>query len=426
MTDATHDPRLRSWYPVAPDSDFPIQNLPLGVFRTVGAPHLAVAIGDAMLDLYVVAASGLLDAVVPDARAIFMAPALHALLAAGRPVWRALRSEVSGLLRDGDGRMQRAELRDAVQPQAGATLLLPFEVADYVDFYSSLEHATNLGKILRPGSEPLLPNWRHMPIGYHGRGSTVVASPTPVVRPKGQRRDGDAPPEYVATRALDFELEVAAITGDATEVRDLGVREAEGIIFGFALLNDWSARDIQAWEYQPLGPFLGKSFASSLSPWIVTLDALEPFRTRGPVQQPEPLPHLRAQADEAYDIALEVALSSPAMRAGDLAADVIARTNFKGMYWSPAQQLAHVASNGTRIRAGDLYGSGTISGSEPASFGSMIELTWRGSRPLFLADGTTRSFLQDGDEVIMRGRSTRDGFVSIGFGECRGRVLPAT
>lgn len=425
--DLTTDPALRSWVPVPGESDFPIQNLPLGIFRRPGdEPRLGVAIGESLIDLRALAEGGLLEGIAPRARDVFCAPTLNEFLAAGRLVWRATRERLSGWLREGDRTLHDAGLARAVVERRDATMLLPIAVADYVDFYSSLEHATNLGRILRPTGEPLLPNWRYIPIGYHGRAATVVVDDTPVRRPRGQLKPGDAPPEFEPSRALDFELELAFVTGDGpAPPSGIPVACARDYIFGVALLNDWSARDIQAWEYQPLGPFLGKSFATSLSPWIVSLDALEPFRVAGPLQEPPALPHLATDGPEAFDIALEVTLSSQAMRAANVAAQTICRTNFRSMYWNMSQQLAHVSSNGARVRAGDLYGSGTISGDDPGSYGSMIELTWRGARPLALADGTTRAFLNDGDEVVMRGWCAAPGCARIGLGEVRGRIEPS-
>jgi fumarylacetoacetase len=425
--DATTDPALRSWVSVPAGSDFPIQNLPFGVFRRGGDERrLCVAIGDALVDLRALAEAGLFEGVVPRARDVFCAPALNAFMSAGRSAWRATRERLSNWLREGDRTLHDAGLARAVVQRRDVTLVLPITVADYVDFYSSLEHATNLGKILRPGAEPLLPNWRYIPIGYHGRAATVVVGETPVTRPRGQLKPGEAPPEFAPSRALDFELELAFVTGDGPPPPlAIPAGRAREYIFGAALLNDWSARDIQAWEYQPLGPFLGKSFATSLSPWIVSLDALEPFRVAGPMQEPPALPHLATHEREALDISLEVTLSSEAMRARGVAAQTICRTNFRSMYWNMSQQLAHVSSNGARVRAGDLYGSGTISGSEPGSYGSMIELTWRGARPLALADGTARAFLDDGDEVVMRASCSAPGCARIGFGEVRGRIEPS-
>jgi fumarylacetoacetase len=426
--DPTTDPALSSWVPVPPHSDFPIQNLPYGAFENApGDVRLCVAIGDDFLDLKALAEAGLLDAVAPNARELFSAPALNPLLAAGPQTWRAARERLSQLLRAGDTTIRDAEAKGSLRPQAGTAFVLPFVVADYVDFYSSLEHATNLGKILRPGGEPLLPNWRYVPIGYHGRSATVVASGTAVARPRGQLKAPDAPPEYAPTRSLDFELELGFITGEGPEpARPIAAKRAREAIFGLVILNDWSARDIQAWEYQPLGPFLAKSFATSLSPWVVSLDALEPFRVAGPVQEPPPLPYLETSGPEGYDITLDVTLQSEEMRRLGLAPFQISRTSFRSMYWSMAQQLAHASSNGARVRAGDLYGSGTISGSEPATYGSMIELTWRGARPLHLPDGSTRAFLDDGDDVVMRARCESPGRTSIGFGSVSGRIVPSS
>ena len=423
--DATTNPALRSWVPVPSGGDFPIQNLPFGAFREAGGAHLCVAIGDRVLDLFALSSAGLLDGVA-SSRDVFCAPTLGPLLRAGRPAWRATRERLSQLLCAGDETIADSGVQAALIERKAIQLVLAVEVPDYVDFYSSLEHATNLGKILRPGGEPLLPNWRYVPIGYHGRTSTIVLDGTPVTRPRGQLKAGDAPPLYAPSRSLDFELEMGFITGDGPEPpAGIAPGSARDHIFGAVLLNDWSARDIQAWEYQPLGPFLAKSFATSLSPWIVTLDALEPFRVAGPLQDPPALPHLRTTGDESYDVSLEVTLASAAMRETAMPAQTIARTNFRAMYWSMAQQLAHASSNGARVRAGYLFGSGTISGSEPGSYGSMIELTWRGANPLTLVDGTTRAFLDDGDEIAIRGRCEASGCATIGFGEVRGRVLPA-
>jgi fumarylacetoacetase len=306
-------------------------------------------------------------------------------------------------------------------------MVVPMEIGDYVDFYSSLEHATNLGKILRPNSEPLLPNWRHMPIAYHGRASTVVIDDTPIVRPNGQRKPAGADtPVFGPTQRLDIELEVGFVTGPGNRLgHPIRAAAAREHIFGLVLVNDWSARDIQAWEYQPLGPFLGKSFATTISPWIVTMDALEPFRTNGPQQDPQPLPYLHGNDRAAYDIKLEVDLSSETMRAAKVAPVTIARTNFKELYWSMAQQLAHVTVNGTQIRPGDLYASGTISGNTPDSRGSFIELTWNATEPINLPGGEVRGFLQDGDEVTIRGWC-QSGEFRIGFGSVRGKIVAAT
>jgi fumarylacetoacetase len=428
--DATTDPSLRSWIDVARTSDFPIQNLPLGAFvrPEEAAPRLGVALGEKIVDLNVLARSGLLDAELPDALDAFGGSTLNAFLARGRPVWRAVRARLSELLAAGNRELHDAGIAErALVERATARMVLPIDVGDYVDFYSSREHATNLGKMLRPDGEPLLPNWRYLPIGYHGRGSTVVASETPITRPRGQFKTPDAPePVFGPTRMLDFELEIAFVTGDGPALgAPIPVERAREHIFGIALLNDWSARDIQGWEYQPLGPFLSKSFATSLGPWIVSLDALEPFRVEGPAQEPPPLPYLATSDSQNYDIALAVELSSASLRRTSATPQTVARTNFRGMYWSMAQQLAHLTSNGAGIRAGDLCGSGTISGSEQGTFGSLIELTWRGTRPLELTDGSSRTFLADGDAVTLRGWCDRPGAVHIGLGEVSGTVLPA-
>ncbi len=428
--DPTTDPGLRSWVPVDPASDFPIQNLPYGVFsRGRGSsqdrPRVGVAIGDRVLDLAVLAAEGLLDEATGDPAAVFRAGTIDAFLARGRATWQATRRRLSELLTHGNRELlDRPGVADrALAPLADVDLRLPFTIGDYVDFYSSVEHATNLGRMFRPDSEPLLPNWRHLPVGYHGRCSTVVVSGTPVTRPLGQRRpSGDGPPPFGPTQQLDFELEVGFVTGPGNR---MGTRipadAAAEHIFGLVLVNDWSARDIQAWEYQPLGPFLGKSFATSVSPWVVTLDALAPFRVPQPVQRPQPLPYLRTTADWGLDLNLEVALAAE----GSAEPQVVSRTNFRGLYWTAPQQLAHATVNGTTVRPGDLYASGTVSGSQPGSYGSMIELTWRGQRPLELHGGGRRAFLEDGDTVVMRGWCGGDAQPRVGFGEVRGTVTPA-
>jgi len=415
---------------VAPDSDFPLENLPYGAFvRDAGeAPRLGVALGDAIVDLRELAHVGLFDATLSDARAVLCAADLNPLLARGASAWRAVRARLTELLRAPNDELQSARVANsAVVLQRDVGMALPIAVGDYVDFYSSLEHATNLGRIMRPDGEPLLPNWRWLPIGYHGRAGTVVPSGTPVVRPCGQTKAPAASePAYGPTRMLDFELELAFVTGDGPT---LGTRiapeSAREYIFGVALLNDWSARDIQGWEYQPLGPFLAKSFASSLGSWVVPLEALEPYRVAGPRQEPAPLHHLATSDRENYDIALDAELASARMREGGIASLAITRTNFRDMYWSMAQQLAHATSNGARVRAGDLFGSGTISGRDSDSYGSLIELTWRGAHPLTLPDGTQRAFLGDGDELTLRGAAVAEGKPRIGLGTVSGIVLPS-
>ncbi|HET6894635.1 MAG TPA: fumarylacetoacetase [Candidatus Baltobacteraceae bacterium] len=416
-----------SWVRVAPDSEFPLENLPYGVFAAGnGEPHIGVAIGDAIFDLHAASKTSLFDGTV--SKAVLQAPTLNLLLAAGRQAWSTLRTRVRDLLLNGTaafGDIDREQLlvrRDVVR------MLLPFAVGDYVDFYSSLEHATNLGKIFRPSGEPLMPNWRWIPIGYHGRSSTIVIDGTPVVRPKGQRKPPDAAePSFGPSRLLDIELEVGFVTGPGNTMgHAIPIEGVRDHLFGLVLVNDWSARDIQAWEYQPLGPFLGKSFATSISPWVVTLDALEPYRIAGPEQVPQPLPYLRTPEAWNYDVQLVVELQTQKMRERGMAAEIISRSNFKYMYWNMAQQLAHTTVNGTAVRPGDLYASGTISGPTPDSYGSFIELTWRGSKPLRLQSGEERAFLEDGDTVTLRGVCEAPGKPRIGFGAVSGTIIPAT
>ena len=417
----------KSWVRVAPESEFPIENLPFGVFRAAhGEPHIGVAIGAFILDLHAGASAGLFDGIL--GRAVLQAPTLNLLLAAGRDAWRALRERLQALLLEGTALLDGIDRDALLAPRGPAQMLLPFAVGDYVDFYSSLEHATNLGKIFRPGGEPLMPNWRWIPIGYHGRSSTIVVDGTPIVRPKGQRKPPDAPePSFGPSRLLDIELEVGFVTGPGNAMgRAIPIETARDHIFGLVLVNDWSARDIQAWEYQPLGPFLGKSFATSISPWVVTLDALEPYRVEGPKQEPSPLPYLRTPEAWNYDVTLLVELQTRAMRESGAAPEIVSRSNFKYMYWNMAQQLAHATVNGTAVRPGDLYASGTISGADPQSYGSFIELTWRGARPLQLSSGEQRSFLEDGDTVTLRGLCEAPGKPRIGFGSVSGTILPAS
>ena len=420
MIDRTTDPAARSWIPVDDASDFPIQNLPYGVYVRDGERRLCVAIGEHALDLRSLAESGLADGVCD--RAVLTAPALNPLLGTGRATWRALRERLFDLLvRDGDDALRTRAATSFFIARGTARMAVPMEVGDYVDFYSSLEHATNLGKIFRPDGEALMPNWRWMPIGYHGRAGTIVIDGTTLRRPHGQRKGpADATPAYGPSRLLDIEVEIGFVTGGETHALGVPVRtyEAREHIFGMCLVNDWSARDIQAWEYQPLGPFLGKSFATTVSPWIVTLDALEPFRLAGPAQEPEPLPYLKTGEAWNYDIALDVVLAT-----ADGAKACIARTNYKWMYWNAAQQLAHATANGATARPGDLFASGTISGPTPESRGSLIELSWRGRDAIPVGDAT-RTFLEDGDTVVISGRCDAKGARGIGFGSASGTIEP--
>jgi fumarylacetoacetase len=416
----------QSWVRIAPGSEFPLENLPYGVFAGEhGQAHIGVAAGDSIFDLHEGAAAGLFDGVV--GRAVLQAPTLNLLLAAGRDAWTALRARLREVLSEGTALLEGVNRDALVVSRANARLLLPFAPGDYVDFYSSIEHATNLGKIFRPDGEPLMPNWRWIPIGYHGRSSTIVVDGTPVVRPSGQRKaPSEAVPTFGPSRQLDIELEVGFVTGPGNRMgKPIPIESARDHIFGLVLVNDWSARDIQAWEYQPLGPFLGKSFATSISPWVVTLDALEPYRVKGPAQDPQPLPYLRTGEAWNYDVQLSVELQTAAMRQAGAAAQIISRTNFKYMYWSMAQQLAHATANGTAVRPGDLYSSGTISGPSPDSYGSLIEMTWRGTKPLRLGSAEERKFLEDGDCVTLRGLCEAPGKPRIGFGSVRGTIVPA-
>jgi fumarylacetoacetase len=402
--------------------DYGVDNLPFGIVSDArdGRKRAAVAFEDKVIDLDCLVHDGVLDA-----ESLLGASSLNDFLGEGLATWRAVRARLQHLLGGAATSDERAAVAKRTMPRDAVTMHLPVDVGDYVDFYSSIEHATNLGRILRPNAEPLLPNYRHIPIGYHGRSSTVVVSGTPVRHPHGQRKAPDASaPVFGPSALLDVELEMGWVAGTASvhgePVPADAVREH---VFGYVLLNDWSARDIQAWEYQPLGPFLAKSFATSISPWIVTLDALEPFRVAEPAREPEPLPYLRAREPWAYAVELEMLLQTERMRERGDAAVTITRTNFRGMYWTVAQQLAHMTSNGSRIRPGDLFGTGTISGTEQGTQGSFIELTRRGAEPLALPNGETRGFLADGDTVIIRGRAVRGG-ARIGFGEVVGTIVP--
>ena len=432
--DPTHDPSLRSWVESANASgcDFPIQNLPLAVFRRAGSGEnfrCGVAIGDSVLDL------GALDMLTPfsgrgaEALAACAEPSLNRLMALGREAWVALRRGLSECLRAGAPRA--AEIAAALVPQREAQFTLPATIGNYTDFYASIHHATAVGKLFRP-DQPLLPNYKWVPIAYHGRASSIGVSGQQVRRPRGQIMPrGAERPQLAASGRLDFELEVGILIGPGNSLGEpIPVAQAEEHVFGLCLLNDWSARDLQAWEYQPLGPFLAKSFASTISPWVVTLEALAPYRlpwTRPP-GDPEPLPYLDSpplRAGGALDIELEVALETAAMRARGAAPQPLARTNFRHSYWSLAQMVAHHTVNGCNLQPGDLLGSGTQSGPAPAEAGSLLELTEGGKRPLRLADGEQRTFLEDGDRVILRGWCERPGCARIGFGEASATVLAA-
>jgi fumarylacetoacetase len=407
VTDATTDPSLRTWAPVPDGSDFPIQNLPFGVFRTSADPRsrAGVAIGDHILDLAELHDAGIMrfpgDAVVRGP--------LNAMIAMGiGPV----RRRVSELLTVGSDELSALSERGLI-PAADAEMAMPVTIGDYVDFYSSEQHAANVGRMFRPDAEPLLPNWKHVPIGYHGRTSTIVISGTDVLRPHGQTVSGAGAPEFGQTKRLDIEAEVGFVTGSGSRMGSpVPIASAERHIAGMLLVNDWSARDIQAWEYRPLGPFLGKSFMTTISPWLVTLEALAPYRVDGPHQDPEPLPYLQAPQPAALDLHLEISVNGT----------VVSRPDFREMYWTMAQQLAHATSNGASTRPGDLFASGTVSNADPGTFGSLLELSWNGTRPIPLDDGDELTFLRDGDEVVIRAWCGGDGPPRVGFGECAGRV----
>jgi fumarylacetoacetase len=432
----THDPHLRSWVESAnrAGTDFPIQNLPVGVFRrafTPEPPRVGVAIGDAILDLLLCHRAGLLDgdAAVGDASAD---SSLNRLLSLGADAWASLRRRVSELLREDRRRSFQKNVEPCLVSMAESVLELPMSIGDYSDFYASIFHATNVGSMLRP-DEPLLPNYKYVPIGYHGRASSVVPSGTPVRRPAGQSKPESSAELIVGpSRRLDYELEVGFVIGPGNPLgTTIPVDEADRHLFGVCLVNDWSARDLQAWEYQPLGPFLAKSFATSVSPWIVTLDALEPFRVAAfmrPPGDPDPLPYLDSAKERergGLDIRLEVSIATEKMRAAKIAPFVLSRNSLRHLYWTPAQLLTHHASNGCNLRPGDLIASGTVSGPTRESRGCLLELAWRGTQPITLPTGETRAFLEDGDEVIFRGWCERDGWVRIGLGECRGTIVPA-
>jgi fumarylacetoacetase len=418
-----NDPKLKSWAEVPKGSDFPIQNLPFGIFKTdYLQPVAGVAIGNHVLDLVYLHENGFLDGLgLPYG--IFNQKELNGFLALGRKKGGEVRQRVSELLRhDNDQLKSNVVARElALVHRNEVQMQLPVKICNYTDFYSSEEHATNVGSMFRDPKNALLPNWKHLPVGYHGRASSIVISGTPVHRPKGQIKPADSElPVFCPSQKLDFELEVAFITCSNTPIgSSVSAKDAEEHIFGLVLFNDWSARDIQQWEYVPLGPFLGKNFGSTMSPWIVTLDALEPFRVKGPEQFPHVLPYLAVDGEKNFDLTLEVFIQT-----GLSEPTTVSRTNFKYMYWNMNQQLAHHTVNGCNIQVGDVYASGTISGPSPGSFGSLLELSWNGQRPLHMPDGSERTFLEDGDTVIMKGHAEKDG-VRIGFGECSGEILPS-
>jgi fumarylacetoacetase len=433
VLDHTHDPNTKSWLDSAnlPAAEFSLQNLPFGIFRRAGSqesPRVGVAIGDSVLDVVACAANQPFSGLAGEAAIACASSSLNELMALGKPHWTALRHHLHSLLRsDASENTVRSIV---LVPLAETEMLLPAAIGDYTDFYASIFHATNVGRMFRP-ENPLLPNYKFIPIGYHGRASSIVASGAPVRRPQGQiRPDGNAPPQFTATRQLDYELEVGFFASHGNpQGQPIAIDAADSHIFGLCLVNDWSARDIQSWEYQPLGPFLSKSFATTISPWVVTADALAPFHTSAfsrSQNDPSPLPYLFSEADQQFgglEITLEVFLRTAKMRAAGQDAVRVSRGNFRDMYWTIAQMLTHHASNGCNLRPGDLLASGTVSGDSPDARGCLLELTNRGANPLILPNGEERRFLEDGDEVILRAHCERQGFARIGFGECRGLIV---
>ncbi len=423
MSIKANDPNRKSWLPVSPDSDFPIQNIPFGVFLTRDdVITIGTRIGDTAIDLGAMHQLGYFKD-IPLTDDIFLQDTLNDFISDGKKTWRLVRNRIAEIFDVKNPELQQqADHRKIILFDLDEIeMQLPVQIGDYTDFYSSREHATNVGRMFRDPEKALLPNWLHLPVGYHGRSSSIIPSGSPVRRPHGQLLPkGAETPVFGPSAQVDFELEMAFVTTDANLLGDpIPVREAEDYIFGLVLFNDWSARDIQKWEYVPLGPFLAKNFASSISPWIVTLDALEPFRSTSPKQEPQPLPYLRQDGKRTFDIQLEVDL----IPANGPAATVC-RSNFRYLYWTMAQQLAHHTVNGCKVNSGDLMGTGTISGPTPDAYGSMLELSWAGTKPLQLPGGQTRTFVQDHDTVVLRGFCQKNG-LRIGFGEVRSQLLPA-
>ncbi|KAI3920502.1 hypothetical protein MKX01_000841 [Papaver californicum] len=416
---------MKSFVEVDADSHFPLENLPFGVLKPSGEelPRPGVAIGNFVLDLSVITSAGLLNGQNLNNSDCFLQPSLNKFLAMGRPAWKEARSTIQKLLSADEPTLRdNASLREkAILPMDKVQMLLPTVIGDYTDFFSSMHHAKNCGTIFRGPESPIVPQWFHLPIAYHGRASSIVISGTDIIRPRGQGHPTpNSPPYFGPSRKLDFELEMAAVVGPGNKLGEsVDVNDAADHIFGLVLMNDWSARDIQAWEYVPLGPFLGKSFGTTISPWIVTLDALEPFACDAPKQEPRPLPYLTEKTSKNYDISLEVQIKPD----GQKDSSVVTKSNFNHLYWTLTQQLAHHTINGCNLRPGDLLGTGTISGPEPESYGCLLELSWNGQKPLSLS-GTTRKFLEDGDEVTITGFCKGNGY-KVGFGTCTGKVVPA-
>ena len=425
--DETHDSKLRSWVEVDEDSDFPIQNIPFGIYRPKGGGdmHVATAIGDYVLDLAYLDDARLFNGTEVEGTEVFHEPTLNAFMSMGRKAWKEARLVISRLLRQeafsGDLGDNNDLKNMALISMNEVEMQLPVDIGDYTDFYSSKEHATNVGKMLRPDGEPLLPNWLHLPVAYHGRASSVVLSGTDIVRPKGQTKTPDeSAPSFGNSVRLDFELEMGVFIGAGNSLGEaISVNTAEEHVFGLALVNDWSARDIQTWEYQPLGPFLAKNFATSISPWIITLEALEPFRCSSPKQDPKPLEYLRNTKDSTFDINLGIYLKTENMDSDQL----ISSSNYNYLYWNMNQQISHHTVTGCNLRTGDLLASGTISGPDKDNRGSMLELSWLWTETIKLSNGDERKSLDDGDTVTLRGWCQGDGY-RIGFGDCTGTIQP--
>jgi fumarylacetoacetase len=423
MKITANNPKRKSWLSVDKNSDFPIQNIPFGVFLTKDdITTIGTRIGNYAIDLAALHQLGYFEG-IPLTDDIFMQDSLNDFISDGRTTWRLVRNRIAEIFDNENTKLKENKNHrdEVIFNLKDVEMLLPVEIGDYTDFYSSKEHATNVGTMFRDPDNALLPNWLHIPVGYHGRSSSIVVSGTKIRRPKGQTLpNGASEPIFGPSKLVDFELEMGFITTDANKLgKSIAIEDTEECIFGMVLLNDWSARDIQKWEYVPLGPFLAKNFASTISPWIITLDALQPFRVGSPVQNPKPLAYLQQDGENSFDINLQASIKPKKQEE-----TVVSKTNFKYLYWTMNQQLAHQTVNGCNVRSGDLYGSGTISGSTQDSYGSMLELTWKGTKPLTMSDGTERKFINDGDTVILRGHCENDD-VRIGFGECKGRIRKA-
>ena len=411
-----------SWLPIEENSDFSLDNLPFGIFKTETlSPRVGVALGNSIIDMSALYSGGLMNALSLPPK-VFDQLYLNDFIALGKPTWQGVRTLLQEIFGEQNTSLKENEnlLKPILIAQAEAEMLMPVFVRDYTDFYSSIEHATNVGIMFRGKENALMPNWKHLPVGYHGRASSIVVSGESIHRPKGQTRPDDAlPPVYGPSKQMDFELEMAFIVGKSTQLGEtVSTADAEDHIFGMVVFNDWSARDLQKWEYIPLGPFLGKNFGSSVSPWVVTMEALAPFRLDGPAQDPEVLPYLQYEGQKNYDIHLEVQIQPE-----NAEATTVSRSNFKYMYWNIAQQLAHHTVNGCNLNIGDMMASGTISGPTEDSYGSMLEIAWKGTKPVTLASGEKRTFILDNDTVIMRAWCEKSG-IKIGFGEVKAKILP--